>query len=320
MSLTPPPPPPPPHRPSGLAPSGCKTPKLNSTASGTTRRLSTASSHQSPSVPSPNQLRQILADITKQVTNSPQSPLPNLVPARPSPIRSPHPAINRFMRPSLRETGPVTRSRSMLHFVSPRSSLTPRSTRANTPIRDENHSPLHPPTPRTPFTINSSASPSNSRLPSPNENDSGSSSRTGGVNRTPAHPIAPLRYRTLSSVSSASITNPSSSPSLNGSRVSDAFRPPPTPSHPSLRLRPHSNTSASSSSSTPPLTPASSLTSTATSESSSSQTTQPGLSTPRERRSLDELESPSGCSDNKPSPSGSIAKRRRRNPTGLGRL
>ncbi|KAI9612107.1 hypothetical protein H4Q26_008198 [Puccinia striiformis f. sp. tritici PST-130] len=104
-----------------------------------------------------------------------------------TPIRS----INGFMRPSLRETGPVTRSRLMLHLINTRSSLTPRATRANTPVRDENHSPLLPPTtPRTPFTNHfnndsSSLSPSHHRSPISNKNQASSS-------RTPAHPIAPL--------------------------------------------------------------------------------------------------------------------------------
>ncbi|OAV97066.1 hypothetical protein PTTG_06459 [Puccinia triticina 1-1 BBBD Race 1] len=310
MSLTPPPPPP--HRPSGLAPSGCKTPKL--TAAPGARRLSTASSNLSPSgsssAPSPNQLRQILADITKQVTNSPQPrPPPPASSARPSPIRSHHPAINGFMRPSLRETGPVTRSRSMLRLITPRSSLTPRGTRANTPVRDENHSPLVPATPRTPFATNTTSSPS-FRSPPSDENQPASSST-----RTPAHPIAPLRYRTLSS-----LAGPSSSPSSNRTTSELNSYPPPTPSHPSLRLRPHSSNPPSSAASTPPLTPASSLTSTTTSHSSNDLASQPALSTPRERRSLDQVDSPSACVDNKPSPSGSIAKRRRRNPTGLGRL
>ncbi|KAA1088682.1 hypothetical protein PGTUg99_019617 [Puccinia graminis f. sp. tritici] len=328
MSLTPPPPPPPPHRPSGLAPSGCKTPRLNTA----TRRLSTASSSStsnlSPSAPSPNQLRQILADITKQVNNSPQSRLSTTTTAtsssnapRPSPIRSHHPAINGFMRPSLRETGPVTRSRSMLHLITPRSSLTPRATRANTPVRDENHSPLHPPTPRTPFTTTNNNSPSSSsrshlRSPPSNENQasgssSSSSSSSSHGNRTPGHPIAPLRYRTLSSVSS-SLTNPTSSPSGRSVTSENRSRAggPPTPSHPSLRLRPHSSNPPSSAASTPPLTPASSLTSsTATSDSSSNElASHAGLSTPRERRSLDQVDSPSASFDQKPSPAGSIAK------------
>ncbi|KNZ55681.1 uncharacterized protein VP01_2611g1 [Puccinia sorghi] len=334
MSLTPPPPPPPPppHLPSALAPSGCKTPKL--TTNPTARRLSTASSNWSSSAssaPSPNQLRQILADITKQVTNSPQSPRTALPSTRPSPVSSSyHPNIaNRFMRPSLRETGPVTRSRSMLHLISPRSSLTPRPTRANTPVRDENHSPLHPLTPRTPFSIdsnsnnNSNNSPSHSLRRSTNLNENHPdtiTSSSASLNRTPAHPIAPLRYRALSSLSHP-LSSPSASSSTHTSQQPNI--PPPTPSNPSLRLRPHSNPSSSSSSaeSTPPLTPASSLTSTTTSESSSSQTTQPAsLSTPRERRSHDEVNSPSGSLDNKPSSTGSIAKRRRRNPTGLRRL
>ncbi|KAH9443566.1 hypothetical protein Pst134EA_032631 [Puccinia striiformis f. sp. tritici] len=95
------------------------------------------------------------------------------------------------MRPSLRETGPVTRSRLMLHLINTRSSLTPRATRANTPVRGENHSPLLPPTtPRTPFTNHfnndsSSLSPSHHRSPISNKNQASSS-------RTPAHPIAPL--------------------------------------------------------------------------------------------------------------------------------
>ncbi|WAQ86187.1 hypothetical protein PtA15_6A819 [Puccinia triticina] len=250
MSLTPPPPPP--HRPSGLAPSGCKTPKL--TAAPGARRLSTASSNLSPSgsssAPSPNQLRQILADITKQVTNSPQPrPPPPASSARPSPIRSHHPAINGFMRPSLR-------------------------TRANTPVRDENHSPLVPATPRTPFATNTTSSPS-FRSPPSDENQPASSST-----RTPAHPIAPLRYRTLSS-----LAGPSSSPSSNRTTSELNSYPPTTTSH-----------------------------------SSNDLASQPALSTPRERRSLDQVDSPSACVDNKPSPSGSIAKRRRRNPTGLGRL
>ncbi|KAH9453009.1 hypothetical protein Pst134EB_016948 [Puccinia striiformis f. sp. tritici] len=75
--------------------------------------------------------------------------------------------------------------------INTRSSLTPRATRANTPVRDENHSPLLPPTtPRTPFTNHfnndsSSLSPSHHRSPISNKNQASSS-------RTPAHPIAPL--------------------------------------------------------------------------------------------------------------------------------
>ncbi|KAI9609956.1 hypothetical protein H4Q26_006947 [Puccinia striiformis f. sp. tritici PST-130] len=62
-----------PHRPSsGTVPSGCKTPKLN-ILPGASRRLSSnlSPSGQSTTAPSPNQLREILADITKQVNNSP---------------------------------------------------------------------------------------------------------------------------------------------------------------------------------------------------------------------------------------------------------
>ncbi|KAH9471895.1 hypothetical protein MJO28_002250 [Puccinia striiformis f. sp. tritici] len=330
MSLTPPPPPPP-HRPSsGTVPSGCKTPKLN-ILPGASRRLSSnlSPSGQSTTAPSPNQLREILADITKQVNNSPQSSSSTRLPsARPSPIRS----INGFMRPSLRETGPVTRSRSMLHLINTRSSLTPRATRANTPVRDENHSPLLPPTtPRTPFTnhfnnnSSSSSSPPHHRSPISNENQASSS-------RTPAHPIAPLRYRTLSSVASsiASSSNPlssssnSSTPSSPSTTSEESTRPPPTPSsHPSLRLRPHSSNPASSvTSSTPPLTPASSLTSTTTPSHSLGTTTgviTHGINTPRERRSADQLDSPDTVGF-LPSPTGSIAKRRRRNPSSLGRL
>lgn len=353
MSLTPPPPPPP-HRPSGLIPSGCKTPKLAPGA----RRLSTANLSAS-SIPSPNQLREILADITKQVNNSPQPRVPlssgssrsssssssststntnhphghpqTSDPPRLSPIRSNHlPALNGFMRPSQRETGPVTRSRSMLRHITPRSSLTPRATRSNTPITNENRSDLSSSsilrTPRTPFTTYSS--PSHSVIGSPASNHP--IQQQASTHTARPNPIAPLRYRALSSVSS--VTN-SSSPGASATASEVLVRAPPlTPSSqassqlPALRLSLDSR-EASSFTSTPPLTPSSSLNSgTGSSSAASTSNTDPGLATPRERRSLDEVDSPAhqitSCTDlnHQASPAGSLAKRRRRNACGLGRL
>ncbi|MBW0522921.1 hypothetical protein O181_062636 [Austropuccinia psidii MF-1] len=115
MSLTPPPPPPPSNPILKLL--TCQTPKL-------VKKVSAS--------PSSTHSRQILADITHQITNTPTS-------LHRSRSFNLHLIAPRFHRLS----GPITRSRSMIQSINSSQSSTlptPRSSRSNTPIQNENNS------------------------------------------------------------------------------------------------------------------------------------------------------------------------------------
>ncbi|CAH7685311.1 expressed protein [Phakopsora pachyrhizi] len=303
MSLTPPPPPPPPHNlRSAVGASGCKTPRLASLSSRNLTGLPTPGSGPSSS---PNQFRQILADITKQVNNSPESRS-----SLTSSLRSSFQIRRSLTSYSLLSSnsnnnhnhhssgiGPITRSRSMVISITPR--MTPRPSRSNTPMTNENvdfnfttDSPtyyrrnflnqgddldsLHRLTP---------LSASSSRI---FDSENPGSPLTSSDNRPR---VTPMRLRALSSVSNTSSLR------TETNSVTTAAEP----------LTPAS----SSSSSNPNLSLDNSLLSRARSVAEQPPSMITLRSSIRERRAFEAMEQPSTQSG---------TKKRRRTTTGLGRL